>query len=128
MGGILTGRFGLGNALWIFGFLQMFSTFGYILVAWAQVPLRPLMYSAMAFENVTIGLAAGAYGVLLLRLTKKKFAATQYAFFTVLFALPRILAGPISGFLVNFFGCEGTRCAPSAWARFYWLTIPAGTS
>ena len=34
-----------------------------------------------------------AFSVLLLRMTQKQFSATQYALFSSLFALPRLLAG-----------------------------------
>ena len=46
-------------------------------------------------------MGTGAFSVLLLRLTQKRFSATQYALFSSLFGLPRLLAGPISGFLVD---------------------------
>jgi PAT family beta-lactamase induction signal transducer AmpG len=70
----------------------------------------------MAFENLTQGLGTGAFSVLLLRLTQKRFSATQYALFSSLFGLPRMWAGPLSGFLVNAMG----------WKAFFWLTIVAG--
>ena len=76
------------------------------------------MYGAMAFESVTQGMGTGAFAVLLLRLTQKRFSATQYALFSSLFGLPRLLAGPVSGFLVDAFG----------WKFFFWITIIAGAS
>ena len=115
LGGMLTTVVGLGHALWIFGFLQIFSNGGYILLAGSGVN-RPLMYSAMAFESLTQGMGTGAFAVLLLRLTQKRFSATQYALFSSLFGLPRLLSGPVSGFLVDALG----------WKVFFWLTIAAG--
>ena len=76
LGGAATSVFGLGRCLWIFGFLQIFSNFGYILVAQADVN-RPLMYGAMGFETLTTGTGMGAFGVLLLRLTQKRFCCTS---------------------------------------------------
>ena len=38
---------------------------------------RPLMYTTMFFETVVIGMGTGAFSVLLLRLTSKKFSATR---------------------------------------------------
>ena len=58
----------------------------------------------------------GAFFVLLLRLTQKRFSATQYALFSSLFGIPRIVAGPICGFLVDALG----------WKTFFWLTIASG--
>jgi PAT family beta-lactamase induction signal transducer AmpG len=54
--------------------------------------------------------------VLLLRLTEKRFSATQYALFSSLFGLPRVLAGPVSGLAVDALG----------WEAFFWGTMLAG--
>jgi MFS transporter, PAT family, beta-lactamase induction signal transducer AmpG len=115
VGGLLTTFLGLGHALWVFGLLQIFSNVGYILLAESGFN-RPLMYGAMAFESLTQGMGTGAFAVLLLRLTQKRFSATQYALFSSLFGLPRLLAGPVSGFLVDALG----------WKLFFWSTIVAG--
>jgi len=114
-GGILTQTRGLGPALWISGFLQIFSNLGYAVVAQIGVN-RPVMYSAQAFEYVTTGMGNGAFGVLLLRLTQKRFSATQYALLSSLFTVPRILAGPPVGLLVDAFG----------WRDFFVATLFAG--
>jgi PAT family beta-lactamase induction signal transducer AmpG len=115
LGGLLTNFVGLGRALWITGVLQMGSNLGYAVVA--QVgPHRPTMYAAQAFEYVTSGLGTGAFGVLLLRLTEKRFSATQYALLSSLFSLPRVLAGPPTGLLVDAIG----------WRDFFVLTVAAG--
>jgi PAT family beta-lactamase induction signal transducer AmpG len=74
------------------------------------------MYAAAAFELGTSGLGTGAYSVLLLRITQKRFSATQYALFSSLFAVPRILAGPISGVTVEAIG----------WQVFYVSTMVLG--
>ncbi len=115
LGGAVTPLMSLGRALWFFGFLQIFSNLGYVLLSQTETH-RGLMYAAMTFENVTSGMGTGAFSVLLLRLTKKKYAATQYAFFTCLFSLPRILGGPLTGYSVHAFG----------WELFFWGTIAAG--
>jgi PAT family beta-lactamase induction signal transducer AmpG len=111
-GGILTDRIGLGRALWAFGLVQLVANLGYALVAQVGVN-RPVMYTAQAVEYLTSGLAAGAFGVLLLRLTQKRFSATQYALLSSLFTLPRILAGPVAGVLADTIG----------WRNFF-LTTP----
>ena len=101
LGGWVTTLAGLGHSLWIFGLLQIFSNIGYFLLARVGGPNVPLMYAATSFELLTSGLGTGAFSVLLLRLTQKRFSATQYALFSSLFALPRVLAGPISGLAVD---------------------------
>jgi PAT family beta-lactamase induction signal transducer AmpG len=115
LGGLLTDSMGLGRALWIFGFFQIFSNLGYAVVA--QVgPNRLVMYAATAFELGCAGLGSGAFGVLLLRLTQKRFSATQYALLSSLFTLPRILAGPVAGVMAAAIG----------WRDFFIFTVFTG--
>ncbi|GAB4507477.1 MAG: AmpG family muropeptide MFS transporter [Sulfuricaulis sp.] len=115
LGGILTTAMGLGHALWVFGALQIASNLGYVFIAEIGVN-RPLMYTAMGFESLTTGMGTGAFSVLLLRMTMKQFSATQYALFSSLFALPRILAGPVTGVMVDAIG----------WREFFLFTIAIG--
>ena len=115
LGGLLTNTLGLGRALWIFGLIQTTAHLGYAAVA--QVGLnRPLMYGAQAFEMAAGGMGTGAFSVLLLRLTQKRFSATQYALLSSLFSLPRILSGPIAGILADKLG----------WRDFFILTVFTG--
>jgi PAT family beta-lactamase induction signal transducer AmpG len=116
IGGWVTTLAGLGHSLWIFGILQVFSNLGYYLLARAGGPNLPLMYAATSFELLTSGLGTGAFSVLLLRMTQKRFSATQYALFSSLFALPRLLAGPVTGFAVDAIG----------WQTFFLTTIVLG--
>lgn len=115
VGGALTDVLGLGRSLWIFGLLQIVSNVGYVFVA-GSPPNRPLLFGAVGFEAFTTGLGTGAFFVFLLRLTQKRFSATQYALFSSLFGIPRIVAGPVCGFLVDALG----------WSTFFWLTIASG--
>ncbi len=116
VGGLLTAPLGLGRALWVFGFLQIFSNAGYALIAAEGEPNRLLMLSAIGFETLSSGLGSGAFSVLLLRMTQKRFSATQYALFSSLFGLPRIIAGPIAGFSAYAVG----------WETFFWATLVMG--
>jgi PAT family beta-lactamase induction signal transducer AmpG len=115
LGGALTTALGLGHTLWIFGALQILSNLGYVAVAMIGLN-RPVVYSALGFESLTTGMATGAFGVLLLRMTQKRFSATQYALFSSLFALSRLLAGPVAGVLVDAIG----------WRDFFLFTMIAG--
>lgn len=114
-GGIVTTMAGLGPSLWLFGALQVFSNLGYYFVAGAEGSLA-WMYGATAFELLTSGLGTGAFSVLLLRITEKRFSATQYALFSGLFALPRLLAGPVTGYAVDALG----------WRVFFLSTMAMG--
>jgi PAT family beta-lactamase induction signal transducer AmpG len=124
LGGALSTVIGLGHSLWIFGFLQIFSNVGYIMLAQGGVN-RPLMYGAMSFETFTTGLGMGAFGVLLLRMTQKRFSATQYALFSSLFGLPRLIAGPVTGFSVHA-AAAWTGTLSGGWTVFFCATMVAG--
>lgn len=116
IGGLLTKPLGLGRSLWIFGFFQIFSNAGYAILAHQTAVNRPLMWFAFGFETLSSGLGSGAFLVMMLRMTQKRFSATQYALFSSLFGLPRIVSGPICGFLVHAIG----------WEAFFWSTLAAG--
>jgi PAT family beta-lactamase induction signal transducer AmpG len=116
IGGWATTVMGLGHSLWVFGVLQLLSNFGYYVLSVLSGPSNLAMYAAAGLENLTSGLGTGAFSVLLLRLTEKRFSATQYALFSSLLALPRVAAGPITGFAVNALG----------WPTFYIIATVAG--
>lgn len=116
IGGALTNVMGLGRSLWVFGVFQIFSNVGYAILAMVGEVNKPLMYGAIGFETFSSGLGTGAFSVLLLRMTQKRFSATQYALFSSLFGLPRLIAGPIAGFSVYAVG----------WTAFFWSTLLAG--
>ena len=115
-GGWVTTMAGLGHSLWIFGFLQLFSNIGYYVLSILGKPVPGALYAATGFELLTSGMGTGAFSVLLLRLTEKRFSATQYALFSSLFALPRVAAGPITGFAVAAIG----------WSSFFLTTLVIG--
>jgi PAT family beta-lactamase induction signal transducer AmpG len=115
-GSWLTTLVGLGHSLWIFGFLQLFSNLGYYFLSILDRPIGLALYGAAGFELLASGMGTGAFSVLLLRLTEKRFSATQYALFSSLFALPRVVAGPITGFAVNAVG----------WPSFFLTTLVIG--
>ena len=133
IGGWATDRIGLGRALWLFGAIQAVGFLGYVVVdrmtpgvpcgagAASVLPVaqtiasRLVMYTSVGVENFCQGMATGAFGVLLLRLTQKQFSATQYALFSSVFALGRTLAGPPAGFLVDAIG----------WTPFFLASILA---
>ncbi|MGC3997298.1 MAG: MFS transporter [Anaeromyxobacter sp.] len=113
VGGMLCNVMGTGRALWIFGFLQAASNLGYVVVAKAGV-VPWVMYAATAVEAGTSGLGTGAFGILLVRLTQRRFSATQYALFSSIFALGRTFAGPPAGAVVDAVG----------WTTFFYFTVP----
>jgi PAT family beta-lactamase induction signal transducer AmpG len=131
IGGIATDRIGLTRSLWLFGAIQAVGFLGYIAVdqltpgtpcaggvvgaVLQPVSHRVIMLLSIAVENFCQGMATGAFGVMLLRMTQKQFSATQYALFSSIFAVGRILAGPIAGFTADAVG----------WTPFYLLATAA---
>ncbi len=131
VGGSSTQKIGLTRALWLFGAIQAVGFLGYVVVdhmtpgapcgggatGTLVQPLssRLVMYAAVAVENSAQGMASGAFGVLLLRLTQKQFSSTQYALFSSIFAIGRTLAGPPAGFLADAVG----------WTPFFLLSVLA---
>jgi len=113
LGGLACTAWGVGRALWVFGVVQALAHGGYALVAELGIN-RPAMYAAMGIEAGAIGLGTAAFNVLLLRITQKRFSATQYALFSSIFALNRTVAGPPAGVLIDALG----------WRDFFLLTIP----
>jgi MFS transporter, PAT family, beta-lactamase induction signal transducer AmpG len=113
LGGLACTAWGVGRALWVFGFAQAIAHGGFAVVAQLGIN-HPVMYLAMAVEAGAIGLGTAAFNVLLLRITQKRFSATQYALFSSIFALNRTVAGPPAGVLVDALG----------WRDFFLLTIP----
>jgi PAT family beta-lactamase induction signal transducer AmpG len=130
-GGASTERIGLTRCLWIFGLIQAVGFLGYVAIdrmtpgspcagGAIGVVLQPLvnrlvMYGAILTETFCQGLATGAFGVMLLRMTQRQFSATQYALFSSIFAVGRILPGPIAGFTVDAIG----------WTPFFLLCTAA---
>jgi MFS transporter, PAT family, beta-lactamase induction signal transducer AmpG len=131
LGGVATDRIGLTRSLWLFGVIQSVGFLGYVVidrltpgnpcaggVVGAVVqPLshRAIMLAAIGVENLCQGMATGAFGVMLLRMTQKQFSATQYALFSSIFAVGRIVTGPIAGFTADAIG----------WTPFYLFATAA---
>jgi len=95
--------------------MEALSRAGYFVLARSQVDV-PLMYAATGFEMLMSGMGTGAFSVLLLRMTQKRFSATQYALFSSLFGLPRLVAGPLAGVVVDAVG----------WPTFFIVSIACG--
>jgi MFS transporter, PAT family, beta-lactamase induction signal transducer AmpG len=131
LGGASTERFGLTRCLWVFGCMQDVAFLGQVVIdrltpgtpcaggimgavlqPWSH---RLTMYGAVGLEQFCQGLATGAFGVLLLRMTQRNFSATQYALFSSIFALGRTIVGPIAGYFADALG----------WTPFYFVCTVA---
>ena len=93
----------INKALWIFGFVQMFTILGF---AWLSVvghnPL--LLFGVVSAEYLGVGLGTVALTAFMARETSKAFTATQFALFSSLIAVPRTFANASTGFLIESMG------------------------
>ena len=100
LGGIVMLRIGINRALWVFGLIQMISILGFAWLASVGSVLWVLAV-VIAVEYLGVGLGTAAFTAFIARESSKTFAATQFALFTALAALPRSLANAVTGFIVE---------------------------
>jgi len=96
-------KLGINRSLWIFGIIQMISIPGFALLA-SVGPKLWLLAGVIAFEYLGVGLGTAALTAFIARESSKTFAATQFALFTALTALPRSFANASTGWLVEELG------------------------
>ena len=102
-GGIVMIRLGINRALWIFGVVQVVSILGFALLSVVGTNLW-MLGVANAFEYLGVGLGTAAFVAFIARTTNPAFAATQFALFTALAAVPRTLANAVTGVIVEQVG------------------------
>jgi len=106
LGGIMILRMGINRALWIFGLLQMVSTFGFVLLAQMGHEVA-MLATVIAFENLTGGMGTAAFVGFMGALTDKRFTATQYALLSSLMGVPRVIASAPTGWMAQAMGWSG---------------------
>jgi PAT family beta-lactamase induction signal transducer AmpG len=102
-GGLAVGRLGLMPALLIGGVAASVShlSLSYLALHGGRLDLLTLAVSAESFASGFAGAALIAY---MSSLVSPKFAATQYALLSSLYALPGKFVGGLSGIMVDAFG------------------------
>ena len=106
LGGLWILRAGMHRALWLFGFGQMISTFGFLVLA--QLPPSEVALAAVvAIENLTAGMGTAAFVGFMAALTDRRFTATQYALLSSLMGVPRVLLSAPTGWLAQTMGWSG---------------------
>jgi len=119
LGGVVAGaamyRLTLYRSLVIFGWLQLLSHLGYV---WLALAGKSMSVMAVSFflENFCGGMATVAFVAFLTSLCDKQFSASQYALWSVVMSLPRVVLGPVTAWLVSVIG----------WVDFYALSCLAG--
>lgn len=100
VGGLIMIKVSINRALWMFGFVQITSILGFALLS--VVGANPWMLAfAMAFEYLGVGLGTAALTAFMAKSTNVAFAATQFALFTALISVPRVLASATTGVIVE---------------------------
>jgi len=127
LGGVCTSRWGIGRGLWVLGLFQAFSNLGYWAAALPglgrlvlfslpfrgeEVAIYPI-YLASQGESLSAGLGSAAFMAFLMALCDKRYSATQYAFFAMLFGLSGRVLGYLGGWGAGYFG----------YASFFFLTF-----
>ena len=102
-GGLIMIRLGINRALWLFGVVQVVSIFGFALLA-STGPVLWLLAVVIGFEYLGVGLGTAAFTAFIARETSRTYAATQFALFTALAAVPRTFANASTGIIVDQVG------------------------
>ncbi len=115
LAGVLMPRLGLYRSLFWFGFCQTLASLGFMALAHLGHHIG-VMVAVLSFDYLFGGLSGVAAVVLLMGLCDKRFSATQYALFSALSALPRVMIGPLAAWLVGLLG----------WFNFYGICLLLG--
>jgi len=102
-GGLIMIKLGINRALWLFGVVQIVSILGFAVLA-NTGPVLWLLALVIGFEYLGVGLGTAAFTAFMARETSKTYAATQFALFTALAAVPRTFANASTGFIVESLG------------------------
>ena len=103
LGGIVMLKLNINRALWVFGFVQVFSILGYVWLS--TVGHDPvILFVVVSGEYLGVGLGSIALTAYMARETSKAFTATQFALFSSFIAIPRTFANASTGFIIEAIG------------------------
>lgn len=103
IGGLIMIRIGINRALWYFGVVQLVTIFGFVWLSLAGHNLQ-ILSIAVAGEYLGVGLGTAAFTAFISRETNPAFTATQFALFTSIAALPRVVCNSFTGIIADFLG------------------------
>lgn len=112
VGGLVMLKLTINKALWLFGIVQITSILGFAALSEIGANVYALAF-AMGFEYLGVGLGTAAFVAFMAKQTNPTFAATQFALFSAITALPRTFANATTGFIVEQIG----------WTGFYFLCV-----
>ncbi len=103
LGGLLMIKIGINRALWLFGFVQIFTILGFVFLS--QVGNDKIVLAiVISFEYLGVGLGTAAFVAFIAKSTHPKYTATQLALFTAFASLPRTFANSVVGFIIESVG------------------------
>ncbi len=114
LGGIFSSRLGFLRSLFVVGILHACSNCMFIVLS-EQGPQLPLLYMAIALENITGGMTTIAFVSYLSSLCHKSFTGTQYALLSALWYLSTNF-GAFGGILADH---------TSTWTIYFKITVCA---
>ena len=103
IGGYLLLRMPIKKALYLFGILQAVFLLSFSVLSFTG-PVKEILALAIGAEAFTSAMATSAYGAFLASVCNRKFSATQYALFSSLMGVPRVLFSTPTGYIVNSVG------------------------
>lgn len=111
LGGVIMLKTGINKALWYFGFGQLITILGFVILAHEGIgsdtaPSVFLLAFVIIAECLGAGLGTSAFVAFLSAQTNKTYAATQFALLTSLSAVPRTFCNATTGYIVEFMGWE----------------------
>ncbi len=108
IGGFFLFKFSIRKCLLWFGGFQAFSTLGFALlnevIAAGYAHRLFALGTVVGFENITSGMGTAAFSAFMLKLTDRRFSATQFALLTSFMGIPRVLIPGWAGYIAEPFG------------------------
>lgn len=109
LGGVFMLKLGINRALWVFGFIQLITILGFVLLARLgahETPSVWLLSLVLVCEYGGGGLGTAAFVAFLAKETNPAYTATQLALLTSFSAIPRTFCNAVTGYLVEGLGWE----------------------
>ena len=111
IGAFVVAAIGINRSLWIFGIVQMVTILGFV---WLSLAGNDpwILGAVIACEYVGVGIGTSASVAFIARETSRLAVATQFALFTALASLPRVVSSSFSGMIIDSIG----------WTSFFYLS------
>jgi PAT family beta-lactamase induction signal transducer AmpG len=108
IGGFFLLKFSIRKCLLWFGFFQAISTLGFALmnelVTNGVINRLYALGAVVGFETITSGMGTAAFSAFMLKLTDRRFSATQFALLTSFMGIPRVVIPGWAGYVAEPFG------------------------